>query len=432
VPACGGGAALGVALALDLAVLGCAATPEVPTLRLEPREFVHKVTAEGWLAAEKVTPVTVPPQVRAAVRLGWLAPEASQVARGDVVARFDSADLEANLHNAQASFDGAGFRIVQTDTAGRAERAGLTSELEKARLELAMSERFGKVDDVVFSRHEIIESQIDGDLARDRRQHAESKQATQRRRAESDLGLLAIEQGQAQRKIGEAKVGLAALEVLAPHDGLFLRARDWRGEPLEVGSQLWRGQTIGEIPDLLRMQARVFVLEADAGGVAAEQAAEVVLENRPGVVHPAKVTRIDTVAKPREQGSPVQFFEVTLTLEQTRDGVMKPGQRVRATLYLARHAKALVVPRQAVERVGERHQVLVADGERFAPRTVELGAGDHGLVVVTKGLAAGDVIALRPPEDEGDEGGEGGGDDRRVAAAGGKNGGAAPAGGGAP
>lgn len=412
-----------------LAGAGCAATPEVPTLRLEPREFVHEVTAEGWLAAEKVTPVTVPPQVRASVRLGWLAPEASQVKRGDAVARFDSGDLEANLQNAQASWDGAGFRIVQTATAGRAERAGLTSELEKARLELALSERFGKVDGDVWSRHEIIESQIDGDLARDRQQHAEAKQATQLRRAQSDLGLLAIEQGQARRKIGEAKTGLAALAVLAPHDGLFLRARDWRGEPLEVGAQLWRGQTIGEIPDLVRMQARVFVLEADAGGVAAGQAAEVVLENRPGVAHPAKVARIDTVAKPRERGSPVQFFEVTLTLEKTVGGVMKPGQRVRATLYLARHAKALVVPRQAVAREGERHQVFVRRGEGFAPQRVELGSGDHGLVVVTKGLAAGDVIALRPPEDDGEV------DDRdgeRVAAGSGRRGGTAPAGGGTP
>ncbi|HEV8628727.1 MAG TPA: HlyD family efflux transporter periplasmic adaptor subunit [Thermoanaerobaculia bacterium] len=376
----------------------CARPPAVPTLRLVPRPFVHKVTAEGWLAAETVTPVTVPPQVKAAVRLAWLAPDASQVSAGDVIARFDGGELQARLDTARSAFDGAGFRIVENESESVAERAGLLSELEKARLELALARQFQKRDAEVWSRHEIITAQIDEDLARDRQHHAEEKGATQRRRATSDLDLLAIEQSQAQRKIGEARAGLASLQLPAPHGGLFMRARDWRGEPLEVGAQLWRGAPVGEIPDLARMQARVFVLEADAGGVAAGQVAEVVLENRPEVAHRGKVARVDTVAKPREQGSPVQYFEVTVALAATDGAVMKPGQRVRATLFLAREARVLVVPRQAVERVGERHRVFVRRGERFVPTTVELGVGNHGLVVVTKGLAAGDVIALRSPE----------------------------------
>ncbi len=383
-------------LAAALVATACSHSAAVPTLRLEPRAFVQKVTAEGWLAAETVTPVTVPPEVKTSVRLAWLAPEASQVHGGDVVARFDAGDLQANLETARAAFDGAGFRIVETDSASKAERATLASELGKAELELMMSRRFQKNDDSIWSRHEIIESRIDEDLARERQHHAEQKQATQLKRAKSDLGLLSIEQEQAQRKISEARSGLASLQVLAPHDGLFLRARDWRGEPLEVGAQLWRGRPIGEIPELVKMQARVFVLEADAGGIAAGQAAEVRLENRPEVAHAAKVRRVDAVAKPREQGSPVQYFEVTLSFDRTLPE-MKPGQRVRATLYLARQERALVVPRQAIERIGDRHQVFVRDGRRFTARTVELGVGGHGLVVVTKGLAAGEVIALQPP-----------------------------------
>jgi HlyD family secretion protein len=416
-----------VAVVGAAAVTACARVPEVPTLRLQPRAFVQKVTAEGWLAAETVTPVTVPPQVRSAVRLSWLAPEASEVKRGEAVARFDAGDLEASLQTARASFDGAGFRIVQTDSSSRAERAGLVSELEKARLELRMSRRFEKADDNIWSRHEIVASQIDGDYARDRQQHAERKQATQLKRVKSDLDLLAIEQGRSQRRIGEAQEGLAALLVTAPHDGLFMRARDWRGEPLEVGAQMWRGLAVGEIPSLARMQARVFVLEADAGGIAAGQKAEVVLENRPEVAHAATVKRIDTVAKPREQGSPVQYFEVTVTLERAAGATMKPGQRVRAVLYLARQERALVVPRQAVKRVGDRHEVFVRRGDVFRATPVELGAGDHGLVVVTRGLATGDVIALAPPDGEGERHQPGGRGAARVAArAGGPVGGGAP------
>ena len=246
-------AGLGVAAA----VTGCEPAAEVPTLRLEPRPFVQKVTAEGWLAAETVTPVTVPAQVRTAVRLSWLAPEAGDVKRGDVVARFDSGDLEASLQTARASFDGAGFRIVQTDSSSRAERAGLVSELEKARLELRMSRRFEKADDDIWSRHEIITSQIDGDYARDRQQHAERKQATQLKRVKSDLGLLAIEQGRSQRKIGEAQEGLAALQVTAPARRSVRARAQLARRSRAVGDKMWRGQPIGEIPELDRCRPGV-------------------------------------------------------------------------------------------------------------------------------------------------------------------------------
>ena len=170
---------------------------------------------------------------------------------------------------------------------------------------------------------------------------------------------------------------------------------------------MWQGQPIGELPDLSVMESEVFVLEADAGGLETGKAATVTIEAHPEKSFAAGISRVDAVAKPRFRGSPVQYFGVTLEFEAPEGLSMKPGHRVRATLLLEEVAEAVVVPRQAVFTEGNEHHVYVRNGSGFAPRKVEIGAKSVGLMVVSSGLDAGEVIALeRPPDPEDESGGE--------------------------
>ncbi len=152
-----------------------------------------------------------------------------------------------------------------------------------------------------------------------------------------------------------------------------------------------------ELPDLSEMKAEVFVLEADAGGLAVGQEATVVVEARPARTYRARVGRVDTLAKPRLKGSPVQYFGATLELERTDPEVMKPGQRVRAEILIAEIPDALVLPRQAVVEDGDRHFVFKKNGRAFERVEVELGTAGLGRVTIASGLEEGDVVAARDP-----------------------------------
>jgi len=188
--------------------------------------------------------------------------------------------------------------------------------------------------------------------------------------------------------------------VTAPHDGVLILKRNWRGESTRVGDSVWNGQPLAEIPDLSRMEAEVFVLEADAGGLTPGRPATVTVESAPGVSWPAKISRVDSLAKPRILGSPVQYFAVTLALDRTDPQVMKPGQRVQATLFLEQRKGALLVPRQALfDREGRTVVYLRGrrGGSGFAPVEVKLGPSSLGRVVVESGIHRGDVLAMRDP-----------------------------------
>jgi RND family efflux transporter MFP subunit len=255
---------------------------------------------------------------------------------------------------------------------------------------------FSATDPEIFSRIQIIESGVDEQLYEARRDHADRVERIEASLSKNKLEQIAVERRQAELSIAQAERGLAILELRAPEDGVIMFERDWQGNVIKVGDTVWGGATIARLPVLDRMQAEVFVLEADAGGLAAGKPAEVVLEAHPERTYAGRIARVDTMAKRPATGSPTQYFAVVIALEKNDPARMKTGGRVRATLVLDRR-EALSVPRHAIFEREERPVALRLEAGRFEPVPVKLGATTPGRVVVEEGLAAGDVIALVDP-----------------------------------
>lgn len=391
-------AAVAAGAALGFTPLFDAGGAAVPTARAEVRDFVRRVAADGHLEAVRATPLTVPREVGGPVRIAWVADDGTRVAAGDPVVRFDPTDMEKALADAGDDFATAEVKTGKERAAIDSQVANLGRDAELAERELATAERFAKRDELIYSRAEIIESEIDGELAAERRDHALAAGTARRELGRTDLELLAIERRKADLKIDEARRGLAALAVTAPHDGIVALRSDWRGNPPRVGDTTWPGQPLAEIPDLAEMHAEVWVLEADAGGLAAGQRATLWVEAHPETAHPAVVERVDSLAKPRLRGSPVQYFAAVLKLAATDPATMKPGQSVRAVIEAEARPGAVVVPRQAVfERSGER-VVYRRRGRGFAAVPVTVGPATAALAVVESGLEAGAEVALADPE----------------------------------
>lgn len=389
------------AVALGVAAFARDETP-VPTLRVKEAPYVREVTAEGNLSAVKATLVTTPREAEMPLKLAWIADDGSPVKEGDVIARFDSTDFEKELEEGNIEHSRTGNRIAGAEATAGAIRANLGRDAWIADRELEAAQMFQKRDAGIYSRFELIESEIDEGLAVEKKEFAQQMQTVRSTLFRADREILGIEQRRADQRIDRAQKALSALEVTAPHEGILVLQRNWRGELPRVGDVAWRGNPLGEIPDLASMKVEAFVLEADAGGIAAGQAARVIVESHPDQVFEATVEKVDPIAKTRFRGSPVQYFGVTLALEKTDPEVMKPGARVRATIALEKSESAIALPRQAIfDRDGQRI-VYVRRGGKFEVVPVELGSATVGSVLVAKGLEEGDEVALEEPREVGE------------------------------
>ena len=388
--------ALGLAIAL---AAGCraGAGPEVPTYTVRAERLALRVPAEGNLEAVRATQLAVPTDAPGPLRITWLAPDGARVRAGEVVARFDGTDLARDLAAAEGDLTIAREKDRKAAAEAAAALADLDREAGLARSELAAADRFQKKDELVFSRHEILESAVDRELAEAREANARAARSTRARQAEAERALVAIDARKADLAIARSRRGLAAVEVRAAHDGLLVIERDFRNELVRPGDTVFPGQAIAWLPDLARMRAQVFVLEADAAGLERGKPALVTLESRPDAPIPARVERVDALAKPRFRGSPVQYFAVDLALDRTDPAIMKPGARVRASIEVDTRRHALAIPRQALfEREGQS-VVFRRSARGFLPVAVATAPAGPGLLAVVSGLAAGDVVALVDP-----------------------------------
>jgi hypothetical protein len=384
-----------------LVAISCAKpSDEIATFKVEPITFARRVTAEGTLKATKATPVNAPQNATAPLKVSWIADDGSLLRTGDVIVRFDGTDFENLLLTGREARQNANNRLSKSAAESGATRKNLGRDARLAQSELEAARRFQFDDAEVFSRYARIESEVDQDLAASKKRYAEEVLGVRGSLAAVERDLIAIDDRKAGLKIKQAEDGLQSLEVISPHDGILVLQRNWRGDMPRVGDSMWRGQPIGEIPELQSMKAEVFVLEADAAGLAVDQKAVVSLEADAGVTFSGKVTAVDKVARPRIPRQPVQYFGVTVELDRTDPKLMKPGARVRAVLEVENQANAFAIPRQALFEKDGKKLVYVKRGETFSPVEVTIGSSSAGRVVVTKGIAKGDEIALEDPSGE--------------------------------
>ncbi len=275
---------------------------------------------------------------------------------------------------------------------------GLDLDASMAKKDMAHAKAFQSKDENIFSRFDIASSLLDTDLAQSRADYAQEMKKARGTLAKTEVDLHSIEAQKAGRDVKRAEASYSAREVTAPHDGVVILQRDWREELPRPGKVVWPGQKLAEIPKPGGLQAEVYILEADAGGLAVGQRAEAESFGYYGAPVAAVVSRVDTLARPRFPSVPVQYFGATLKFEGKPPASFVPGQRIQAVILVADMNDVLVVPRQAVfQRTG--HSVVFRRSlmGRFSPAPVVLGPGAPGRIVVKEGLKAGDVVALVDP-----------------------------------
>lgn len=211
------------------------------------------------------------------------------------------------------------------------------------------------------------------------------------------MELMELKAQQFQTKLDQYELALTKLEVSAPHDGLLVYEKNWRGEKPRVGKSLWPGSKLAKLPDLSQLQAKLFVLESEAGSVTVGDKAEIRLDSAPQTVFKGIVSKKDNMAKTIKSGNPVKYFEVIVDIENPDLALVKPGNKLSANLYGASKTQVLTVPLQSVFSDDDGSFVYVKNGSYMEKRAVVLGMKNFAEVQIEKGLNLGEQVALFKP-----------------------------------
>lgn len=388
-----------VALVAALAA-GCdgAGDATVPTIEVAIAPFEIRIEGRGELKAAQATPIDVPGTLQGVQRIAWLQPEAARVASGEVVARLDGEQMQQRRLEIEDELTKLDAQLAAKRRELEKERTSLEGELALLEQERDDVERFAPRDERLYSRHAILDAQIDLDLIASKIEHAVTRAERYEARARAELEILGLQRRTQLVRLEQVDAALSQLEIRAPHDGFFLRGRTWQGETMRVGLSVWPGSSIGELPDVSVMEATVYVLESEAAGLADGLAANVRLDAYPERSFAGTVEAVQPVANPIDRDSPVKYFEVVVALERTETGLMRPKSQITAELWVTRGEERLTVPNQAIFHEGDRTWVWAADDDAgWARVPVELGPRSLSRTVVVSGLEPGVRVALIEP-----------------------------------
>jgi HlyD family secretion protein len=290
------------------------------------------LTLEGEIIATRSATLAAPPLVFIwQLNIAQMVPEGSMVKAGEVVVTFETTELNKQLldnrnklNEKQREREKLRLSLAEREREEALKTAEARSELDKA-----VRKASQPVD--IIRNVEYQKLAIDRDRREDRMiLHDKRERLTAQQRA-AESRLVEVEIKRHEIEIERLTANIDSLSVKAPMDGMMLHRAGWNGVKFDVGSQVFIGLPVAEIPDMGSLAVRGLLPERELTRVAVGNRVTVHVEGGSGATLAAKVTRVGRVVRSKSRVQPIPIIEVFMALDRPSQGI-RPGQPVRIDL----------------------------------------------------------------------------------------------------
>lgn len=360
-------------------------------LVLAPGDRPATIAVSGVVTSEDVLRFSAPPSRNWSLVITELAQEGRRVSAGDLLARFDSSQVDDRLRDLDGDLAEARRSLASlTETQDRAieeEKVALAAAESRAR---KAERKAGQPAELIASleyRKLVEEKRIAIRLlalARERLPKSAQFRAARRAELRARIRQLEIRHAAATREI-------KAFSIHAPRAGLVVLGTDHAGDKLEVGGQVYPGVVVVELANDAALAARAEVPEHLAVRLAADQPARVTADSAGGAIIDGRIAKLANTVRRKSFFSPATVRDVDVRFDAPAGADLRLGMAVHITIEVAVTKDALAVPLGALVYDQGRPGVI-RRGDGWVP--VTLGDRSDAAVVVSAGLKVGDEVRL--------------------------------------
>lgn len=386
-------------LALALAACGDDPVSAPPIEVMQTGPVALRVAAEGELKAAKATKLVVPGQNWAQRQLVWMVADGTPVKEGELVARFAAEQTQLELDKALINLE----RNALSQAAKQAELAVGTGRLDvdlaQVQSELGIAQRYAQADIEAIARNVVLDAIADERYLGEKREVLDWRKDQSSTRGDAELQVLSAQRDTVAMGVRTREGDLGALELRAPHDGVFVLASDWSGEKPQIGAQMWAGNDLATLPDRSSLEVELSLPQIESQVLAMGQTVRLYPAGRPEQAFEAPITWIASAPRAVSRNSPIKNlnFKVAVPAEATEGRAWVPDQLFQGQVLLKTADSALSVPNLAIRNEAGKNYVQVwEDGERVQ-RLVTLGVRGPARSEVLEGLTPGDAVVLTEP-----------------------------------
>lgn len=298
------------------------------------------------------------------------------VSAGQTIVKVVPTELQLTLDQQRASLQQARARLGLSEKGEDFKDASGAAEVKKAAADLADAQQ-------KYLRAKTLYEQ--GLLPKQSFDEADSR--FNAARAAYDLSVQTVENLRAQLAQSKAATSLAQKKVAdsiirAPFAGQVKERSVTQGQYLKVQTPVM------VIVNIDPIRVRLRVPEKMAAWVKNGQEVTVSVEAYPDRKFTGKITRINPSVDQQTRA-----FEVEALIDN-REGLLKPGFFVKATIPSSFVVDSLFVPQDALLYVYGVYKVFVIEGNTLKEREVKIGERSGDEVEIVEGLTRGERIAL--------------------------------------
>jgi len=297
------------------------------------------------------------------------------VRKGQLVAELDRRELTLQTERARAALDQALARVGldpgQADVTPASTPAirQAQAQFEDARFKYESAQRLVKSGDISRERHTELEKTLRAREA-----------ALEAARDELRTQLALIAGLQAELKLAEKRLGDATIH--APFDGAVTARLASPGQFLKENTP------IVTLVKARPLRLRVEVPESAVGEVRIGTSLSFTTDAAPGRTFQAVVRELNPALDARSRSLTAEARLVEA------DGVLKPGMFVQVRLVVARAARVVVAPKEALYSVAGLTKVFVIRDGQAIERRVAPGQQLDDWVEIPAGIQPGDRVAV--------------------------------------
>lgn len=367
------------------------------TVQVTRADFVRSIRMAGTVEAVQATTISVPRlagQTIPSLVITRLIRPGTMVRIGDPIVEFDRQEQLKNALDRRVELNDLEQQIRKKEAEERANRTRDETEIQQAETTLARAQ-LDMVKNEMLPRIQVEKNTQALEEAQAKLKQLKTTFDLKRNAAAADLRIMQIRRDRADNAMRQAESNADKMSIASPIAGMAVLRSIWKSNNMaevQEGEEVRSGMPIVDVvnPDTMRVRAKVN--QADINELRVGQRVRIGLDAYPDLFFDGVVAQLSPLAARSVLSAKVRTFTAIIDVRGSHPKLM-PDLTASLDVELAREPGALVVPRDAIRRDGDRTIVRIQRGSSFADQVVTVGSLSAHEAVVSSGLQEGAVIA---------------------------------------
>lgn len=365
---------------------------------VERGAFDDVLRIEGFTESVSSISLTCPQDADGSIE--YLVESGTMVKKGDTLCIIDDPRIEERYENWMLSLENVYADFESAKANAKMELALLEAQVRTNEAETLIA-GLDSVQLLYLSPTERRIKELQMEQAVINRSRLAKQITAQKAIQQADIKRIESQIAQVERRVEKQRKLLESLVILAPKDGLAIRARrwPWSTQTWLVGDNVWDGRAVVTMPSVDSVKVLIYAQETEYKRIDVGDSIEYTFDAMPENRAWGRITKLSPMGLKRTEGSEVKTFEIEASVDSLLQPI-DPGLSANCRVYLQHVPDTLVVPTVCVYHRDSTNVVYVRKGKKYEEREVKLSITTPRSSVIAEGLHEGEQITLIKPDDK--------------------------------